>query len=420
MSGGHVRGALRNSRTFQGRHPERALIDLDERLRRWRPPIAIADDGSWAAGTDPAFLADLVDYWRHGYDWQRCRKRSTAGPTTWSISAPSACISSASPAPGRWRAAPMPWSSPMAGRARSSSSSTSSTGWLAPRPPRRRCPRCLLTSSCRRCRAMASPARRPARDGSTGPIGPRAIAGLWHRLVHERLNYRRPTAYRGGDWGAVVSLVGRLRPSGDGGEGRMEVGRPRPASHLQHDGPAAGIDLRKTKVSPAERRGSTPCEPNDDDKVSYQRIQATRPQTLGSPSPIAGRAGGLDRGKFQAWSDCAGNPLARFSMDLLLDNVMVYWLTGTAGTSTLALSRLCSTIAARPSRGQRVETPTGFAAFPCRSRHRPRGVGRARLQSAAVHGDAQGWPLRCARGAGTAGRRHPRLLPSLRFGAAND
>ena len=42
-------------------------------------------------------------------------------------------------------------------------------------------------------------------DGTTGPIGPRAIAGLWHTLVHEKLNYRRPYGVQGGDWGAVVS-----------------------------------------------------------------------------------------------------------------------------------------------------------------------------------------------------------------------
>ena len=60
--------------------PERALIDLDERLRRWRPPIAIADDGSWASGTDPDFLAELVDYWRHGYDWQRCQEAINRWP----------------------------------------------------------------------------------------------------------------------------------------------------------------------------------------------------------------------------------------------------------------------------------------------------------------------------------------------------
>ena len=60
--------------------PERALIDLDERLRRWRPPIAIADNGSWASGTDPGFLAELVDYWRHGYDWQRCQEAINRWP----------------------------------------------------------------------------------------------------------------------------------------------------------------------------------------------------------------------------------------------------------------------------------------------------------------------------------------------------
>ena len=61
--------------------PERVLIDLDERLRRWRQPIAIADDGSWASGTDPDFLADLVDYWRHGYDWQRCQEALNRWPS---------------------------------------------------------------------------------------------------------------------------------------------------------------------------------------------------------------------------------------------------------------------------------------------------------------------------------------------------
>ena len=60
--------------------PERALIDLDERLRRWRPPTAIADNGSWASGTDPDFLAELVDYWRHGYDWQRCQEAINRWP----------------------------------------------------------------------------------------------------------------------------------------------------------------------------------------------------------------------------------------------------------------------------------------------------------------------------------------------------
>ena len=60
--------------------PERALIDLDERLRRWRAPVAIADGGSWASGTDPEFLAELVDHWRHGYDWNRCQEAINRWP----------------------------------------------------------------------------------------------------------------------------------------------------------------------------------------------------------------------------------------------------------------------------------------------------------------------------------------------------
>lgn len=51
-------------------------------------------------------------------------------------------------------------------------------------------------------------------------------------------------------------------------------------------------------------------------------------------------------------------------MDLLLDNVMVYWLTGTAGTSTWLYRGFARRSPHALPEGQRVETPTGFAAFP--------------------------------------------------------
>ena len=171
-------------------------------------------------------------------------------------------------------------------------------------------------------------------DGSTGPIGPRAIAGLWHRLVHEKLNYRRPYGVQGGDWGAVVSSWARLRPSGDGREGRLEVGRAGPAS--QHDRAATRHRSAQDRSSaPPRRTGSAKVQGERDDKTAYQRIQATRPQTLGvalTDSPVGLAAWIVE--KFRDWSDCGGDPLSRFSMDLLLDNIMVYWLTGTAGTAT--------------------------------------------------------------------------------------
>jgi pimeloyl-ACP methyl ester carboxylesterase len=102
-----------------------------------------------------------------------------------------------------------------------------------------------------------------------------------------------------------------------------------------------------------------------DDKTAYQRIQATRPQTLGvalSDSPVGLAAWIVE--KFRDWSDCGGNPLSRFSMDLLLDNIMVYWLTNTAATATWLYRGVAQQQPRALPEGKRVEAPTAFAAFP--------------------------------------------------------
>ena len=51
----------------------------------------------------------------------------------------------------------------------------------------------------------------PMRRGGAGPIGPRAIARLWHRLMTERLNLAGPYAAQGGDWGAIQAPRPRHR-----------------------------------------------------------------------------------------------------------------------------------------------------------------------------------------------------------------
>ena len=74
--------------------------------------------------------------------------------------------------------------------------------------------------------------------------------------------------------------------------------------------------------------------------TGYMAIQATRPQTLAyaqADSPIGLAAWILE--KFYAWSDLAvgadGLPTIDgvFSADQLLTNVMLYWLTNTAGSA---------------------------------------------------------------------------------------
>jgi pimeloyl-ACP methyl ester carboxylesterase len=183
-----------------------------------------------------------------------------------------------------------------------------------------------------------------------------------------------------------------------------------------------GIDLSKAALSADETAWLAKVQGERDEKTAYQRIQATRPQTLGvalTDSPVGLAAWIVE--KFQAWSDCGGDPLKRFSMDLLLDNIMVYWLTGSAGTATWLYRGVTEQQNRGLPAGQRVETPTGFAAFPADLAQPP----------------PREWIERCfnlrrhtvmPKGGHFAALEEPELLVDdvraffrpLRFGAAND
>lgn len=338
--------------------PERALIDLDERLRRWRPPVAIADSGSWASGTDPVFLAELVDYWRHGYDWQRCQEAINQWPNYLVDIGPQRIHFVREPGT-EVEDAPRPLPLIL------------THGWPG-----------SIVEFLHLIDVLAHPEEHggdpldafdvivpslpgygfsgpPIReDGTTGPIGPRAIAGLWHKLVTEKLNYQRPYGVQGGDWGAVVSSWLAFDHTLKDEQGVLGL-------HLNMMGLRPGLDLATTTLSADEQAWLAKMGNALDDKTAYQRIHATRPQTLGvalADSPVGLAAWIVE--KFQAWSDCGGDPLKRFSMDTLLDNVMVYWLTGTAGTATWLYRGAAEQKPRALPEGAKVETPTGFAAFP--------------------------------------------------------
>ena len=201
-------------------------------------------------------------------------------------------------------------------------------------------------------------------DGSTGPIGPRAIAGLWHRLVHDKLNYRRPYGVQGGDWGAVVSSWAAFDHPVTDEKDEWKSGVL--GLHLNMIGLRPGIDLRKTKFSAAEQAwlDQGPGRARREDRLSAHPGDAAADAGRRAHR-FAGRAWppGSSRSS-RPGATAAAIRLNRFSMDLLLDNIMVYWLTGTAGTATW----LYRGVTQQPNRalpeGQRVETPTGFAAFP--------------------------------------------------------
>jgi pimeloyl-ACP methyl ester carboxylesterase len=103
------------------------------------------------------------------------------------------------------------------------------------------------------------------------------------------------------------------------------------------------------------------------EQMGYVQLQSTRPQTLahGLTDSPAGQLAWIVE-KFKEWTgDPDGLPEASVDRDQMLTNVMIYWLTGTAGSSADFYYE--GTHAAGGGWGAEIErspVPTGVAVFP--------------------------------------------------------
>jgi pimeloyl-ACP methyl ester carboxylesterase len=171
------------------------------------------------------------------------------------------------------------------------------------------------------------------------------IAAAWETLML-RLGYQRYGA-QGGDWGAAVTT---------------QIGR--------NGGRCVGIHLNMPLAQPPGALD----KPTDEEKQAlsrlayyrewdngYAKLQSTRPQTVGYglvDSPVGQLAWIVE--KFWSWMDCDGHPENVLTRDELLDNVMLYWTTASAASSARLYWESFTTFRG----GDRVELPTGVAAFP--------------------------------------------------------
>jgi epoxide hydrolase len=200
--------------------------------------------------------------------------------------------------------------------------------------------------------------------GFSGPTGergwtPRRIAGAFVELMHA-LGYERYSA-QGGDWGSLIAAnVADLVPDRVAGLHLNFVVVPRPKGD---DAPQLTEEEERDLARLMEWRL---------DGAGYQEIQGTRPQTLGyalQDSP-AGLAAWIVE-KFRAWSACGGDVERSFSRDRLLDNVTVYWVTGTATSSTRLYWE--TRHAGRGALPQSyIGVPTGIARYPAEITRSPR------------------------------------------------
>ena len=187
---------------------------------------------------------------------------------------------------------------------------------------------------------------------------PGRIARAWAELMN-RLGYARYVA-QGGDLGAYVC---------------DEMGRQAPAGLL-------GIHLNLLKTTLV---GPPPAEPSEAERAALAAIatmqtsgygyfleQATRPQTIGYAlldSPVALAAWMLDHDTdayykiSRAFLD--GQPSGRLTRDNIVDNITLYWLTGTGASA--AREYWENGQAAARTAGQapaQVTVPVGFTVFP--------------------------------------------------------
>jgi pimeloyl-ACP methyl ester carboxylesterase len=185
------------------------------------------------------------------------------------------------------------------------------------------------------------------------------IARAWAELM-KRLGYTRYVA-QGGDVGALVSdAMGRQAP-----DGLLGI-------HLNLLAGAPFIADRLPKNSERERAAHAALATFTTDGFGYFQEQVTRPQTIGYSlldSPVGLAAWMLDHDT-DSYAKISrvfleGQPVGHLTRETIVDNITLYWLTGT-GASAARWYWETGRAGARAA-GQApppVKVPVGFTAFP--------------------------------------------------------
>ncbi|MFI6214037.1 epoxide hydrolase [Nocardia brasiliensis] len=322
---------------FEVEIPESVVTDARERLRRtrWPEPETVGD---WSQGTPAAYLRGLCRYWLDEYDWRAAQRRLNRFPqfVTEIDGLPVHFVHARSPRAGAmallithgWPGSVTEFHkvvAPLTDPVAFGGNASDAFHVVCPSLP------------------GFGFSGKPERTG----WGAERIADAWDQLMH-RLGYARYGA-QGGDWGARITMaLARRHP-----EQVLGI-------HLNMVPFRAPVDAED--LTEADRRAVAALAGHRAQGSAYAAIQATRPQSIGygltdSPAALAGWI--ID--KFQAWSDCAGDPGTVFTEDELLDNLLTYWLPATGASAARLYWESFATATGDDSR---ITVPTGCSVFP--------------------------------------------------------
>jgi epoxide hydrolase len=320
---------------------EADLADLKARLARARLPDEIPGS-DWTYGTNRAYLESLIRYWRDTFDW-RAQERALNRFEQFTTTIDGLKIHFIHRRSNERNALPLLITHGWPG------SFVEFTKVIEP-----------LTDPVRHGGRAADAfdlvipslpgfgfSEKPRERG----FDPTRMAAIEAKLM-ARLGYAR-YGVQGGDWGSVIGTRVALTdaPHVAGLHLNMCRTAPPPGSNPTEGLTAAEVDrLKRFDAWQAEETG-------------YQRIQGTKPQTLGyalNDSPVGLAAWIVE--KFRSWCDCGGNPETIFTKDELLTNITLYWVTQTATSSARIYYENVHTPFALG--GRRIDAPTACADFP--------------------------------------------------------
>ena len=186
-----------------------------------------------------------------------------------------------------------------------------------------------------------------AKPSETGWTIPR-IARAWVALM-DRLGYSTWGA-QGGDIGSAVSdEIARLRPAGFVG------------AHLNF-AMFAPVPQEIQDATPQEQAALSEARYFADNLFAYARQQQTRPQTIGyslADSPV-GQAAWI----YSMFQDVCGTPgdaESSFTLDELLDDIMMYWLPNSGASAARIYWEMTRSGWSTPARiDDPITTPAGF------------------------------------------------------------
>ena len=328
---------------FEVQVPDETLEDLKDRLARTRWPDEIPGAG-WDYGSNLAYIKELVDYWRIGFDWRAQEAHLNSFPQfrteVEGMGIHFYHVKGNGPSP-----VPI----------------IITHGWPS-----------SIFEILKLIPLLSDPGAHggdpadafdvivPSMPGygfsdQTKERGMNVarIAELWNKLMTENLGYQRYGA-QGGDWGANVTVrLGYAFPDQLIGVHATSVGTAQPDL-----GPGS------RPLSDAEKALLAARENWQRNEGGYAHIQGTKPQTLsyGLNDSPAGLAAWIVE-KWRTWSDCGGDVESVYTKDELLTNVTIYWVTQTINSSVrLYYENTHNPWSYKPGTG--VTVPCALAIFP--------------------------------------------------------